>query len=89
MNDALDATLVLLTDSEKPSKPYRTSSYTVREYSALPYAERRAVDADCDARAGLVYTTYEHPSTHRYTVGSRPTNAPTNGRKNAPLELAA
>ncbi|MGI4863714.1 MAG: hypothetical protein ACRYFZ_07290 [Janthinobacterium lividum] len=89
MSDDLDPALVLPTMGEKPSKPYRTSRYTVREYSALPYAQRRAVDADCDARAGLVYTTHEHPSTHRYTVGSRPANATANGRKNASLGLAA
>ena len=89
MNDSLDSTLVLLTDSEKPSKQYRTSPYTVREYTALPYAQRRAVDADCDAHAGLVYTTHDHPSTHRYTVGSRPQKPFANARKNPPLELAA
>ena len=61
---------------KKPSVQYRTSPYTVEQYSALPYAQRRAVDADCDARAGLTYTTYDDESSEKpYTVGRRETTS--------------
>ncbi|MGI4871370.1 MAG: CHC2 zinc finger domain-containing protein [Janthinobacterium lividum] len=70
MNDGLDTALVLPTVGEKPSKPYRTSPYTVREYAALPYAQRRAVDAACDEAAGLIRTDYaDDTSPQPYTVG--------------------
>jgi len=70
MNDGLDTALVLAGLDEKPSKQYRTSPYTVRQYTALPYAERRAVDAACDAQAGLVYSQYNDETSEKpYTVG--------------------
>lgn len=70
MNDALDAALVLATESDKPSKPYRTSAYTVREYVALPYAKRLAVDAECDER--LVFSIHPHSFGHTYRLGRLP-----------------
>lgn len=70
MNDGLDAALVLDTEGGKPSKPYRTSPYTVRQYCALPYAQRVAVDAECDALAGIERTAYaDETSVQPYTVG--------------------
>lgn len=73
MNDGLDTALLLPEVGEKPSKPYRSSPYTVREYVALPYAQRVAVDAACDLAAGLVRTAYaDDTSPQPYTVG-RPT----------------
>lgn len=71
MNDSLDES-VALPGREKPSKRYRNSIYTVRDYCALPHALRLAVDADCAARAGLAYTTQEDPESEKlYTVGRR------------------
>lgn len=71
MNDALDLALLLPAD-EAPSKPYRSSPYTVREYAALPYAQRRAVDAACDRAAGLVYSLHSHPAGQPYRLGRLP-----------------
>ncbi len=72
MNDALDAAVLLPPDTEKPSKQYRTSSYTVRQYMALPYVQRRAVDTECDQQAGLSYTTYDDETSEKpFTVGRR------------------
>ncbi|MGI4871274.1 MAG: CHC2 zinc finger domain-containing protein, partial [Janthinobacterium lividum] len=77
MNDGLDTALLLPNVGEKPSKPYRTSPYTVREYAALPYAQRLAVDAACDEAAGLIRTDYaDDTSPQPYTVG-RATQKPT------------
>jgi len=70
MNEGLDAALVLDTEGGKPSKQYRTSPYTVRDYCGLPYAQRVAVDAACDARAGIQRTAYaDDTSVQPYTVG--------------------
>lgn len=44
---------------EPPSKQYRTSAYTVRQYSALPYAQRMAVDAECTAQAAATRAAAE------------------------------
>lgn len=75
MNEGLDLAVVLPEVGEKPSKPYRTSPYTVQQYCALPYAQRRRVDAACDA--GLAYTTYaDETSDKPYTVGRRTTCLP-------------
>lgn len=74
MNEDLDQTLLLPEVGEKPSKPYRSSPYTVRQYCALPYAQRVAVDAACDAAAGVVRADYaDETSPQPYTVG-RATN---------------
>ena len=70
MNEGLDAAAVLDTDGGKPSKQYRTSPYTVRQYCGLPYAERVAVDAACDAAVGVERTDYsDADSPQPYTVG--------------------
>jgi hypothetical protein len=55
---------------KKPSIQYRTSPYTVEQYCALPYAQRVAVDAACNERAGLTYTTHHDETSEKpYTVG--------------------
>ncbi|MGI4735038.1 MAG: CHC2 zinc finger domain-containing protein [Janthinobacterium lividum] len=49
---------------EPPSKQYRTSAYTVRQYMALPYAERMAVDAGCTAMAAANRASSEGNQKH-------------------------
>lgn len=72
MSEGLNATLVMPDVGEKPSVPYRTSPYTVRQYCALPYAQRRAVGAACNAPAGRHYRTETDPKTDKtFTVGRR------------------
>lgn len=72
MSEGLDAALILSDVGEKPSKQYRTSPYTVLQYSDLPYAQRRAVDAACDMAAGLTYTQHaDESSPQPYTIGRR------------------
>ncbi|MGI4871474.1 MAG: CHC2 zinc finger domain-containing protein [Janthinobacterium lividum] len=85
MNDGLDTALVLPDVGEKPSKPYRTSPYTVREYAALPYALRRAVDEACDKEAGLIRTDYaDESSPQPYTVGRAAKRCPTSHLSTTP-----
>ena len=75
MIDPIDA--ALLAEHEKPaSKPYRSSGYTVREFAALPIARRLAIDAECNQRAGLVFTTHAHSLDKPFTVGRRPARKP-------------
>jgi len=85
MNEALDAALVLTDEGGKPSKQYRTSPYTVRDYCGLPYAQRVAVDAECDAAARLIYSCHQHLSGQPYRLGRRPAHV----AKNQNLGLAA
>ena len=74
MNDGLDSALVLPDAGGKPSKQYRSSPYTVREYSALPYCTRRSVDMTCDEQEGLTYATHNDEASEKpYTVGRRTT----------------
>jgi hypothetical protein len=71
MIDPIDASL--LAEYEKPeSKPYRTSGYTVREFAALPIAQRLRIDDECSRRSGLVYATHGHALDKPFTVGRRP-----------------
>lgn len=87
MNEGLDAALVLTDEGGKPSKQYRTSPYTVRDYCGLPYAQRVAVNAECDAQAGIERTAYaDDTSVQPYTVG-RATQKPKDAQQ-APFKSA-
>ena len=85
MNEALSIALPLPEDEEKPSRQYRTSPYTAREYAALPWAQRVAVDAICSAAACLIYSFHQHSSGQPYRLGRRPAHV----AKNQNLGLAA
>ncbi|MGI4822270.1 MAG: CHC2 zinc finger domain-containing protein [Janthinobacterium lividum] len=77
MNDALDAAVLLPPDTDKPSKQYRTSPYTVQEFMGLPYNTRRAVDATCNEQEGISFTTYDDEASDKpFTVGRRPNTTP-------------
>jgi hypothetical protein len=70
MNDGLDTGTALASLDEKPSKQYRSSPYTVREYSALPYCSRLSVDLTCDEQEGITYTRHTDKTSEKpYTVG--------------------
>lgn len=71
MTDTLALPFVLETE-EKPSSQYRNSAYTVREYARLPYAQRLAVDAECNRSLCLVFTLHAHSSGHPYRLGRLP-----------------
>jgi hypothetical protein len=87
MNEGLDAALVLETEGGKPSKQYRTSPYTVCQYCDLPYAQRVAVDAECDALAGIERTSYaDETSVQPYTVGRATQKV--KGARQAPFKSA-
>jgi hypothetical protein len=71
MSDTLNLPFVLETD-EKPSTQYRNSAYTVREYARLPYAQRLAVDEECNRSLRMVFTFHDHSSGHSYRLGRLP-----------------